>query len=57
VADTNKHYGGALYLASGLAIGVTSWLLFLRSPDDEAASTASRLIPSGSAPGPSRAAQ
>lgn len=57
VADTNKHYGGALYLASGLAIGVTSWLLFLRSPDDEAASSASWLIPSGSAPGPSHAAQ
>ena len=52
VADTNKHYGCALYLASGLAIGVTSWLLFLRSPDEEAASATSWLLPSPSQPGP-----
>lgn len=32
VQSTNKHYGGALYLASGLAVGVASWLLLLRDP-------------------------
>ncbi len=40
IADTNKHYGGALYLASGLAIGVTSYLLFVREPASDAGDTA-----------------
>lgn len=57
VADTNKHYGGALYLASGLAIGVTSWLLFLRSPDEEASTASSWLLPSAPSSGPLHASR
>ncbi|HAN32563.1 MAG TPA: hypothetical protein DCQ06_13285 [Myxococcales bacterium] len=30
--DSNKHYGGALYIASGLAMGISSYLLFVRKP-------------------------
>lgn len=35
IANTNKHYGGAVYLASGVAVGLASWWLLLR--DDGAA--------------------
>ncbi len=45
IAQTNKHYGGALFLASGLAVGVTSWLLFVREPAAEE-SAAARPTPS-----------
>ena len=37
--DTNKHWGGALYLVSGLAVSTVSYLMFVRSP--AAASSAS----------------
>lgn len=30
--DTNKHWGGALYLVSGLAVSTVSYLMFVRSP-------------------------
>ncbi len=49
IAQTNKHYGGALYLASGLAIGITSWLLFVREP---AATESAALHPAPSAATP-----
>ncbi|MCO4760552.1 MAG: hypothetical protein KC502_03565 [Myxococcales bacterium] len=37
IADTNKHYGGALYMASGLAIGISSYLLFARDAKTDTA--------------------
>ena len=48
IADTNKHYGGALYLASGLAIGVSSYLLLVRDSKPDAGATA--LAPVADAP-------
>ena len=40
--DTNKHWGGALYLVSGLAVGTVSYLLFVRSPAPAASDSAWR---------------
>ena len=40
LVDSNKHYGGALYVVSGLAVGVTSYLLFVRKPKPDGADTA-----------------
>ena len=48
IADTNKHYGGALYLASGLAIGVSSYLLLVRDSKPDAGAVA--LAPVADAP-------
>ena len=48
IADTNKHYGGALYLASGLAISATSYLLFVH--DSTASSDATALAPEATSP-------
>lgn len=41
IADGNKGYGGALYLASGVAVGLASYWLLLREPSTEAEPTAS----------------
>lgn len=41
IADGNKGYGGALYLASGVAVGLASYWLLLREPSGEAAASAS----------------
>lgn len=35
--DTNKHWGGALYMASGVAVGVASYLFLLREPSSDSA--------------------
>ncbi len=43
--DTNKHWGGALYLMSGLAVSTVSYLMFVRNPPSDASATAGRWSP------------
>ncbi len=38
--DTNKHWGGALYLVSGLAVSTVSYLFFVRKPAADSSSAA-----------------
>jgi hypothetical protein len=48
IVDSNKHYGGAAYLVSGLAVGLASYWLLLREPGEPEASTTAALEPGGS---------
>lgn len=43
VLETNKHYGGALYLASGIGMGLASYLFLVRGSKDEGEDTAALL--------------